>query len=103
MQTLKSNIILNIFVVALGVVMIMDDAQHREQWGDWFHNPTYSVPFCLAVETVIVAVFIGRGLRERRHRKANRLFDEFIRLREQGDFEAAEAARQKWIRMLSSD
>jgi hypothetical protein len=97
-KEIKRVIALHLVLVPLAVAFIIYDAHHPERWGDWWRNPTYSVPYCLALEAFVAVVLFRWWRMERRGRDELRLLNESNRLHEAGNFEAAEAAYQEWKR-----
>ena len=102
MKDFKLAIAVQIILVPWAVLSIMSDAKHPERWGDWWRNPTYSVPYCVALEVFIVVVLIRCWRMERRRADELKLLNESNRLHEAGNFEAAEAAYQKWKQMYGN-
>lgn len=99
MKEIKLVIALHIILGPLGVFIMMDDAKHPERWGDWWRNPAYAVPFCLALEAVIAGVLVLGWRRERRMTKGIRLLQEANRRLAEGNAEAAAAAYQEGKRL----
>lgn len=103
MKEIKRMIVPHIILVALAVAAIVDDAKHPERWGDWWCNPTYSIPYCLALVSLIAVVLFRWWRMERRRPNELTLLNECNRLHAEGNFEAAEAAYQKWKRMYGKE
>jgi hypothetical protein len=99
LKEIKLVIALHIILGPLGVLIMMDDAKHPERWGDWWRNPAYAVPYCLALEAVIAGALVLGWRREHKLTKGIRLLKEANRLHAEGKFEAAEAAYQEGKRM----
>jgi hypothetical protein len=97
-KDLKRMIGLHIILVPLAVAFIINDAHHPERWGHWWCNPTYSIPFCLALESFVAVVFFRWWRMESRRADELRLLNQSNRLHEAGKFEAAEAVYQEWKR-----
>ena len=98
-KEIRLVIALHVILGPWGVLIMMDDAKHPERWGDWWCNPTYAVPYCLALEAVIAGVLVLRWRRERRMTKGIRLLEEANRLLAERNVEAAEAAYQEGKRL----
>ena len=101
MKEIKFIIALHIVLGPVAVLIMMDDAKHPERWGDWWCSPTYAVPYCLALEAVIAVVLVMGWRKERRRTNGIRRLEEANRFHAEGKFEAAEAAHQEAMRLLS--
>ena len=101
MKEIKFVIALHIILGPVAVLIMMDDAKHPERWRDWWRNPTYAVPYCLALEAVTAVVLFMGWRKERRLTNGIRRLEDANRLHAEGKFEDAEAAYQEAMRLLS--
>jgi hypothetical protein len=91
MHRIRIFIICHLVLGPYGVAVIADDAKHPERWGTWYRNPSYAIPFCLAMEGVNVGILIYLWQKERRFAKGLRRLEDALRL--QGEGRHAEAER----------
>jgi hypothetical protein len=99
MKELKIVLVLHLILGPLGLWIMLEDASHPERWGTWYRNPSYAVPYCLALEAFIWGLPLRNWMRERRFDKGIRLMEEANRLRAQGHYQAAEPIWEEGLRL----
>lgn len=90
---------LQVFLIVFAAFVIADDMKHPERWETFYRNPTFSIPFCIGMEALIVTALLRRWRQQRRIEEGERLLEEANRLLDQGLEEEAEAAYAKgrWL------
>jgi hypothetical protein len=102
MKDIKILIVLHIILGPYAVWVIADDAQHPERWGIWYRNPSYSIPYCLAMDCLIVGLWISRGRKAEKKKqeceKGLQLLKNVNRLHAEGRYAEADAAYREWVK-----
>jgi len=104
MNNIKAFLVAHLILGPLAVYIIADDANHPERWNIWYRNPFIAVPYCVVLDAFISACCVYLWLQERRFKrrsKGMRLLQDALRLQAEGNYEAAEAAYQEGLKLMS--
>jgi hypothetical protein len=99
LKELKIVVALHLILGPFGLWIMAEDARHPERWDTWYRNPSYAIPYCLALEGVIWGALIHKSRKERQFAAGIRRLQEAIRLREEGRYEEAELAFEEGLRL----
>lgn len=95
MKRLKIIFVGHLILGPFAIWIIANDAKHPEWWGDWWRNPTYSIPWCVMCDCIIWGLALDMWRRERRMTQGLDLLAKANRLLAEGKTEAADAAYER--------
>ena len=96
---LRDFLLWHLILVPVVVWILVDDMNHPELWGVWYHNPDMVIPYCVVLDLFVLVACV-RINRRQRHTKGMWLLQEALRLQAAGELEAAEAAYREGRKLL---
>jgi hypothetical protein len=99
LKELKIVVALHLILGPFGLWIMAEDARHPERWDTWYRNPSYAIPYCLALEGVIWGALIHKCRKEKQFSEGIRMLEEANRLLAAGYPQQADLAWKEGLRL----